>query len=233
MTTATTRTAATMLNQGVYARQTEGERERTVFRRVTGRAILGVFRRELTDAEASIELERLEANADHMELPLSIRQRWSEAAARLRPHLNGGASPTAANHKPVSEVLQVFKTLARMARFHGGGDVGLTEGIRRAEELMPFFRAHFKRLRGERCTTRHLQDMAVTVRPTLARYQSGKGLSADRQALRRLAIDVLDRDVVLTEGDLMVLLVTRTAKDRRSLGMVDQPCPVCLSRATP
>ena len=61
-----------------------------------------------------------------------------------------------------ADVRRLFKTVARVARFHGETERGLAAGIRRALELMPFFPDHVTRVRGEACTNRQLFDLAAT-----------------------------------------------------------------------
>src|SRR5438105_371609 len=108
-------------------------------------------------------------------------------------------------NKPLTDSFRLFKTLARVTRFHGPTDPGLVAGVRRALAIMPFFRDHFARVRGEPCTDQHLFDMAGTVTTTLACYRTGEGLSRPRQQVRRIALEVLDRGVILTEEDVSAL----------------------------
>ena len=99
----------------------------------------------------------------------------------------------------------LFKTLARMARFQGETEIGLAAGIERALALMPFFLDHHRRVSGEPCTNRYLLNLAGTTTSTLTRYRTGEGLSEARQAVRFIAIDVLNRGQVLTEDDVAEL----------------------------
>ena len=108
---------------------------------------------------------------------------------------------------PDADVRRLFKTVARVARFHGDTERGLADGIQRALELMPFFLDHFARVRGEPCTNGDLLNLAGTTTKTLARYRTGDGLSEPRQAVRLLAIRILDRGTVLTEADVTDLFI--------------------------
>lgn len=184
----------------------ELDRIATMMPSVAATAVFSTSLRELTIAEATMVLDVMNAHADDMSLALFTRKRWSDAAGRLRPYLNGAAPIVRATTKPLSKTQRFAKSLMRMARYHGGGDIGLTAGIRRGEVLMPFVREHIATVRGETCTDRHLQDLAAASRDTLNSYQTGEGLSSDRQVLRRLAIQVLDRGEVLTEADVAALL---------------------------
>jgi hypothetical protein len=108
-----------------------------------------------------------------------------------------------------ADVRRLFKTLARVARFHGESERGLADGIKRALEIMPFFPDHCARVRGEPCTNRYLLNLAGTTSKTLARYRTEDGLSQERRTIRRTAIEILDRGVVLTEDDVAALFRER------------------------
>lgn len=106
---------------------------------------------------------------------------------------------------PDADIQRLFKTVARMARFHGDKECGLAAGIERAMELMPFFLDHYRRVHGVPCTRRDLLNLAGTTTSRLARYRTGEGLSEPRQAVRLLALEVLDRGVVMTEDEVLEL----------------------------
>lgn len=106
------------------------------------------------------------------------------------------------SENPDAHVQRLFKTVARMARFHRDEERGLAAGIERALELMPFFPDYYRRVHGLPCTNRILLNLAGTRTTTLTRYRTGEGLSEDRQAMRSLAIQILDSGVVLVEDDV-------------------------------
>ena len=99
------------------------------------------------------------------------------------------------------DLQRLFKTLARMARCYGDVPRGRSAGVDRALQLMPFFPEWYTRTHRVRCTRRHLLNLANITMMKLERYRTGNGLSEDRSQLRRLAIEVMDRGVVLTEDD--------------------------------
>lgn len=55
----------------------------------------------------------------------------------------------------------LFTTLARMARFDGETDRGLTVGIERALKILPFFPDFYMRVHGKPCTHRDLLNLVI------------------------------------------------------------------------
>ena len=99
------------------------------------------------------------------------------------------------------DVQRLFKTLARMARCYGDGPRGRAAGVERALRLLPFFPEYYTRTHQVRCTRRHLLNLANITAMKLERYRTGHGLSEERSHFRQLAIQIMDRGVVLTEDD--------------------------------
>ncbi len=172
---------------------------------VTDSALLKVSGRNLTPADASAELDLLDDHMMDMTLPLDERQMWSEAAARLRAHFGGSFPHGAREAKPVSEILRLFKTVARVTRSQGDKNIGLAASVQSAEDFMPFIRSHFSRLRGEACTDRQLHKLAATTE-TLMSYKTGDGLSPSRTRLRQIALEILAAGRALSEAEASALL---------------------------
>jgi hypothetical protein len=112
-----------------------------------------------TKNEMRPELSRLDAKSDDMALPLKLRKTLSD-----RPTGWWSSSVRNVPANPEADVQRLFKTVARMARFHSETDCGLAAGIERALDLMPCFPDYYTRVHGVECTNRHLLNLVRRLR---------------------------------------------------------------------
>lgn len=126
---------------------------------------------------------------------------------------DGDRHPTRANpqtFKLVSSDVSFAKSLGRV--LVGRGETNSSAAARVAE-LLPFLPDHYRRLRPDVDTARHLRkeltDAIATTRRTMERYRApypDPRLSPRKQAEVRLAVRVLDEGLQLCEGDAARLL---------------------------